>query len=231
MHPILDSTFGSIFNWFFFPTWAPRSWKIEPRYSQSTIFEKSPFQVNIDFWFHFGANLLLFWHPKSTNIRPKIDPKRYWKNDWFLDRFFGHLGSILGANLELKLPKERPGERRGETSLRKKRPEMPPRGPLIPFWCQLGTILAPRRSIFWRSWLILGAKFRLKLLIKRPGKRRPTERYGEWPEMPSRDFRVDFQTAQKCFFNRPRWQKLSGNLRRTNLRMTRGIISQWYSPN
>ena len=35
-----------------------------PRCSGSTIFEKSPFEVNIDFWSHFGFNFASFWHPK-----------------------------------------------------------------------------------------------------------------------------------------------------------------------
>ena len=67
------------------------------------------------------------------------------------------------------------------------------------------------RSIFGHLGSILGAKLGFKLPIKRQGKRRPTERYGKWPEMPPRGPRDDFQTAQKCFFNRPRWQKLGGN--------------------
>ena len=40
-------------------------------------FEKSPFEVNIDFWSHFGLNFASFWHPKSSKILPKIDSKRH----------------------------------------------------------------------------------------------------------------------------------------------------------
>ena len=77
----------------------PRSEKSSPRCSESTIFEKSAFQVNIDFRSHFGAKLPPFLDQKSVKIRSKIDPKRHQKNDRVLDRIFGHLGSILGAKL------------------------------------------------------------------------------------------------------------------------------------
>ena len=83
--------------------------KSSPRFSQSTILEKSPFQVNINFWFHFGANLPLFWHQKSNKFRPNIDPKTHQKNDRVWDRFFWpswlHLGSQVGARLAPFSPK------------------------------------------------------------------------------------------------------------------------------
>ena len=76
-----------------------KSEKSSPRCSQSTIFEKSPLEVNIDFWTHFGANLAPFWDQKSTKIGPKIDPKRHRFFDRFLHRFFLDFGSLLGPKL------------------------------------------------------------------------------------------------------------------------------------
>ena len=46
-------------------------------FGKTQFFEKSPFEVNIDFWSHFGFNFASFWHPKSTKILPKIDSKRH----------------------------------------------------------------------------------------------------------------------------------------------------------
>ena len=71
-----------------------------PHCSESTIFLKSHFDVHMDFWFDFGANLAPFWLPKSSKILPKIDPKRHQFFDRFLDGFFIHFGSNLGPNLE-----------------------------------------------------------------------------------------------------------------------------------
>ena len=70
-----------------------------PHCSESTIFLKSHFDVHMDFWFDFGANLAPFWLPKSSKILPKIDPKRHQFFDRFLHRFFIDFGSFLEANL------------------------------------------------------------------------------------------------------------------------------------
>ena len=50
------------------PSW---SCKTSPRCSESAFREKTSFEVDIDFWFHFGANLAPFWQPKSVKIRLK----------------------------------------------------------------------------------------------------------------------------------------------------------------
>ena len=77
----------------------PRSEKSSPRCSESTIFEKSAFQVNIDFRSHFGAKLAPFWTKNLRKFVQKSIPRGINKNDRVLDRIFGHLGSILGAKL------------------------------------------------------------------------------------------------------------------------------------
>ena len=65
--------------------------KSSPRCSQSTIFEKSPVHVNIDFWFHFGANVAPFWGPKYTKTHLEINPKRH-QQKWSIS------GSIFWAS-------------------------------------------------------------------------------------------------------------------------------------
>ena len=66
-----------------------------------------------------------------------------------------HFGSQVGVQVANKTSTETSTE----TALRKKQPEMPPRGPLIPFWCQLASILAPKRSIFGSMFVRLGVRF------------------------------------------------------------------------
>ena len=94
--PSWDSIFGSILDRFSLPTWTP--WK---QFGSSRLAPNAFFLVfwEIDFWFHFGANLVPFCHPKITKIMKKQFPRCIKKNDRFLHRFFGHLGSILGAKL------------------------------------------------------------------------------------------------------------------------------------
>ena len=99
MYSILDSIFGSNFNRFLLPTWTywiPKKHCFSCR--KMLIFEKSPFEVNIDFWSHCGTNLAPFWLPKSNKIHPKIDSKKHPKNDRFLDRCFAQVGSVLGPS-------------------------------------------------------------------------------------------------------------------------------------
>ena len=57
--------------------------------------KKSPFEVDIDFWSDFDANLAPCWAQKSIKIRPEIDLKKHQNFDRFRDRIF----SIFGANL------------------------------------------------------------------------------------------------------------------------------------
>ena len=70
-----------------------------PRCRESTNYQKSAFEVNIDFWSHFGANLASFWHeipPKSIQKSIPRDIKKmidfwidflsilapFWKPNW-----------------------------------------------------------------------------------------------------------------------------------------------------
>ena len=70
-----------------------------PHSCESTIFLKSHFDVHMDFWFDFGANVAPFWLPKSTKILPKIDPKRHKVFDRFLHRLFIEFCSFWDTNL------------------------------------------------------------------------------------------------------------------------------------
>ena len=77
-------------------------------FGKTMFFQKSPFEVNIDFPCHFGANLAPFWHQKSMKIHPKTDLKRHQKIDQFWDRFFIDFGRVLGSNLDPCWPPRRP---------------------------------------------------------------------------------------------------------------------------
>ena len=57
--------------------------------------ENRSFEVDIDCWSHFGANLAPFWDQKSIKIQEEIDSKMHPKNKRFLDRFVLHVGAIL----------------------------------------------------------------------------------------------------------------------------------------
>ena len=92
----VDFLFWSIFGRFLLPTSTRQS---QLNTSGLAFSWFSAFKVDIVFWSHFGANLPPFWHPKSTQIHPKIDSKRHQKNDRFLHRFFPDFGSILGPKL------------------------------------------------------------------------------------------------------------------------------------
>ena len=98
----LDSIFWSIFDRFLLPTWTPPNLKNRaPAAARVRFFKKSLFEVG---WHRFlidvGANMPPFFHQKSTNNLPKIDPKRHHFFDRFLHRFFFDFASILEANLE-----------------------------------------------------------------------------------------------------------------------------------
>ena len=149
MHSILDSIFGSIFQWFLLPTWIP--WT---QFGTSGLAPNAFFRVfwEIDVWSHFGANLAPFWDSKSIKIHEKIDSKRHPKNDRFLDRFFAQVGSILGPKLG---PKSRS---RQSQNAPQDIPKTPPRQPkshkstqdrnLVHFWSQSPMGYPPLASIF-----------------------------------------------------------------------------------
>ena len=79
MHSILDSIFESDFWSILRPPSTHWTSKKMVFLKKATFFEKSPFEVNIDFRCHFGANLAPFWHQKSIKIHPKTDLKRHQK--------------------------------------------------------------------------------------------------------------------------------------------------------
>ena len=97
----VDFIFISIFDRFSIPTCFPKSTKIIEKPLFFIGFrENQPFEVNIDFWHDFDANLPPFSLPKSTQIPSKIDLGRHRFFNRFLHRFFLDLGSILEPNLE-----------------------------------------------------------------------------------------------------------------------------------
>ena len=96
MHPILDSIFGSIFDWLSLPTCDPESQLNTSPLVFSWFFR---FSGGFDFWSFFGANLPPFSFPKSTKIFSKIDFRRHRFFDRFWHRYLHRFGSILGSNL------------------------------------------------------------------------------------------------------------------------------------
>ena len=153
--PIMTSFFDRFLFDFCSQLGLPNQENSSPHCSESTIFLKSHFDVHMDFWFDFGANLAPFWLPKSSKILPKIDPKRHQIFDRFLHRFFLHFGSLLGPKLGPCWPHF--PQKWGEAV------EGPP--PLLlglcyfsifwSSWPHLRPILAP----FWRLWAQLGLDF------------------------------------------------------------------------
>ena len=166
MPSILNSMFGSIFAWFWLPTWIP--WT---QFGTSGLAPNAFFRVfwEIDVWSHFGANLAPFWHPKSNKIHPKIDSKKHPKNDRFLDRFFAQVGSILGPKLG---PKSRSRRAQNAPKTLPRRSQDSPRAtraPKIEIWSifgpkvRWGTPPWPRFSKFLaRLNSNFGAKFALE---------------------------------------------------------------------
>ena len=67
--------------------------------SESTIFAKSIFEVDIDFPSHFYPNLAPFWLPKSTKIRRKSRLRWPLNLHEFCQRFFIDFCSVLASNL------------------------------------------------------------------------------------------------------------------------------------
>ena len=72
MHHILDSIFRSMFDRFLLPTWTP--WT---QFGISGLTPNAFFRVfwEIDFWSHFGATLVPFWHPKPPKSIQKSIPR------------------------------------------------------------------------------------------------------------------------------------------------------------
>ena len=102
--PILTPFFDRFLIGFYFQLGPPEPEKSSPRCSESTIFQKIALRSWHRFLIDFGANMPPFFHQKSTNNLPKIDPKRHHFFDRFLDRFFIDFCSMLEANLVLCWP-------------------------------------------------------------------------------------------------------------------------------
>ena len=151
MHSILDSIFGSIFGWFWFPTWIP--WT---QFGTSGLAPNAFFLVfwEIEIGSHFGANLAPFWDPKSIKIHEKIVSKRHPKNDRFLDRFFSswlHFGTQVGTQEPLKtVPKRSPKTFSNFPSATKtaQEPQEHPGSEFGPFLVPKSDGVPPRASIF-----------------------------------------------------------------------------------
>ena len=135
-----------------------------PHCSESTIFLKSHFDVHMDFWFDFGANLAPFWLPKSSKILPKIDPKRHQFFDRFLHRFFIDFCSFWDPNLGPCWPHFR-SKWGGRVACSRVfcwvyvifRFLCPP-GPLLaPFWGGWGSIFRFFDRFWGRFWKVLGS--------------------------------------------------------------------------
>ena len=97
--PILTPFFDRFLIGSYFQLGPPEPEKSSPRCSESTIFQKIALRSWHRFLIDFGANMPPFFHQKSTNNLPKIDPKRHHFFDRFLDRFFMDFCSMLEANL------------------------------------------------------------------------------------------------------------------------------------
>ena len=95
--------------------------KSSPRCSQSLIFEKSPFEVNIDFWSNFGTNLPSFWYQKSIKIPKKSTPRGIKKMRHLRIDNFCHVGPVL-------VPKFRQLGRQWRHLGTQEPPTWPPRG-------------------------------------------------------------------------------------------------------
>ena len=90
---------GSIFGRFWHSTRPRDPQKSSHRCSESTIFKKTIFEVDIDFWYNFGANMVSFWLPKSAQSVSKIYSKMHQFLDRFWYRIFKDSGNIFEPNL------------------------------------------------------------------------------------------------------------------------------------
>ena len=87
------------------PTSTPKTIKInENSFVFQYFLQNRPFEVDIDFWFDFGANMPPFSFQKSIKIGSKLELGRHRFFDRFLHWFFIDFPSIWDANLELCWP-------------------------------------------------------------------------------------------------------------------------------
>ena len=168
--PMLTSFFDRFWMGFCSQLRPPEPHGSSPRCSESTIFQKIAFRNWHRFLIDFGANLAPFCLPKSTKILSKIDPKMQQFFDRFLHRFFIDFWSILEPNLGPCWPLFR--LKRGAAV--RVRPLFccvtffesiffrnvdPFWLHVAPFWCQVGSILAPccchfgaKLAVSWATW-------------------------------------------------------------------------------
>ena len=99
MPSLLDFIFGSFFLRFFSQLASPDPDFSSPRCSESTIFQKMPFEVNIDLYSDFRSEMFLFSIPKYVKIVSKFDLKNHHVLECYLHGFLPHFGSIFEANL------------------------------------------------------------------------------------------------------------------------------------
>ena len=96
MLSLLDVIFGSIVLRFFFSQLASLDPDFSsPRCSESTIFQKMPFEVNIDLYSDFRYEMFLFFIPKYVKIVSKFDLKNHHVLECYLHGFLPHFGSIF----------------------------------------------------------------------------------------------------------------------------------------
>ena len=145
------------------------------------FFKKLPFEVDIDFEPHFGANMAPFGAPKPAKIPPRTHPKSHSNLHRFLHRFWWPFGRQLGPNLAPETAQERPKRRLGgpleasggrlgarsrpRAAQTPSRPRFfgPPTYDLDPFRCIFGSIL----EYFWPLFLFTS---RFHSSPKRPAK-------------------------------------------------------------
>ena len=99
MPSLLDFIFGSIFLRLFSQLASPDPDFSSPRCSESTIFQKMPFEVNIDLYSDFRSEMFLFSIPKYIKIVSKFDLKNPSCFRMLFAWIFTHFGSIFEANL------------------------------------------------------------------------------------------------------------------------------------
>ena len=87
------------------PTSTPKTIKInENSFVFQYFLQNRPFEVDIDFWFDFGANMPPFSLQKSIKIGSKLELGRHRIFDRFLHGFLIDFPSIWEANLEVSWP-------------------------------------------------------------------------------------------------------------------------------
>ena len=76
-HPFLAQFFDRFLFDFSSRLRPPNLYESSPRCRESVIFEKSPFEVDIDLLSYVGANLRSFFNQKSIKILSKINLQRH----------------------------------------------------------------------------------------------------------------------------------------------------------